>query len=206
MRAHRMRASSVKAGPLSFFSSSNSTTTSLTLPNDLGSQDLLILHNVAYSSSSTIPTLVSPSGWTSIANQTDSYAVNQTRATTWYIAGDPSLSGTSVSGMTGTLSQRMICVVFRNATYQSVGTNTYDSSSSTATGSLTAGTTPYIGLAFVAGSGSATLPTVPSGVSYTPSSSGNIFAAYTLNGGAGTYTTNDSGSVTSLKLLTLNLS
>lgn len=201
-----MLATRLKAGQvyLRFQASSTSTATTITLPSNLTTRDLLILFDFSYGTSS--PTYVLPSGWTSIANQTDTYGGSGlTRAATSYIAGDPSLSGTTVTGMAAVAGVRKICVVFRNAAYSSVGTNTYDSSSATATGTLAAGTAPYLGLAFVAGSGTASLPTVPAGGSYTPASTGNVFCYYTINGGAGTYTTNDSGTVTALKLLTLNV-
>lgn len=187
-----------------FFASSTSSATTITLPSNLTSKDLLVLFDFSYGTSS--PTYVLPSGWTSIANQTDTYGGSGlTRAATSYRAGDPSLSGTTVTGMAAVAGVQKICVVFRNAAYSSVGTNTYDSSSQAATGTLAAGTAPYLGLAFVGASGTASLPTVPSGGSYTPASTGTVFCYYTLNGGAGTYTTNDSGTVTALKLLTLNV-
>ena len=202
-----LRAAAGSKQPIAFFASSTSSTASITLPSNLTSKDLLILFDFSYNSNSTIPTLVSPSGWTNISNETDSYGgSNQTRAAVWYIAGSSSLSGTSVTGMAVNTGTRKICVVFRNAAFSSVGNSpAYDSSSGAATGTLSAGTSPYLGLAFATGSGTASLPTAPSGVTYTPSSSGSVICAYTLSGGTGTYTTNDSGNVTALKLLAINV-
>ena len=208
MLSHFLRAVPKEASTaVQFQDSSTSTASTITLPSNLTSKDLLILFDFSYSSS-TSPTYVLPSGWTSIANQTDTFGGSgQTRAATSYIAGDSSLSGTSITGMTAGSGGgvRKICVVFRNAAYSSVGTNTYNASSATASSTLVAGTSPYLGLAFVGASGTASLPTVPSGGSYTPASSGNVFCYYTIDGGAGTYTTNDSGTVTAVKLLTLNV-
>jgi hypothetical protein len=206
MLSHMLRGAAGNSGQLiQFYASSTSSTSTITLPSNLTNKDILILFDFAWSTNSTIPTQVLPSGWTTIQNATDTYSSNETRGITTYIAGNSSLSGTTVTGMSGTGGTRKICVVFRNASFNSVGTNLYDASSNQGTGSLTAGTSPYVALAFVAGSGTASLSTVPSGGTYTPASSGSVLCYYTLNGGAGTYTTNDSGTVTVLKLLTLNL-
>lgn len=191
--------------PIEFYASSTSSTSTITLPSNLTDKDILILFDFAWSTNTTIPTQVTPSGWTTIENTTDTYGGSgSTRGITSYRAGDSSLSGTTVTGMTGT-GTRKICVVFRNASFNSVGTNLCDASSGRARGSLTAGTSPYLALAFVAGSGAASLSTVPSGGTYTPASSGSVLCYYTLDGGAGEYETKDSGIVTVLKLLTLNV-
>lgn len=183
-----------------FRASTTSTTANITLPSNLQSTDLLILFDFAYGES--IPSLVTPSGWTQIANQTSSGP--SSRAATWYRVGSSALSGTSVTGMTGGTGQRKICLAFKNTAFSSVGTNTYSASSTTSTGTLSAGTSPYLAIAFVVGSGTASLTSAPASINYTPATSGNIIATYALNGGTGTYTTNDSGSITGLKLLTLN--
>jgi len=203
MLSHFLRAAN--KSNISFFASSTSTTDTITLPSNLTSNDLLLLFDFAYENTDT-PVLVSPAGWTNMSNETDTYGgEGETRAATWRRVGSPALSGTSVTGMTGD-GRRKICVVFRNAAFSSIGSSpAYDASSGTATGSLSAGTSPYLGLAFAAGSGTTALPTNPVGVTKTPATAGAVICAYTINGGTGTYTTNDSGTVTALKLLAINV-
>lgn len=190
-------------GPV-YFAALGSVTNTIILPSGLSSKDLLVLFDLAVNTNSVIPTAVVPSGWTQIENATGSFGTTgRSRCITTRIAGSPSLSGTSVTGMAGA-TNRKLCIVFRNVGFSSVGTNSFGISDTIVSGSLTAGTSPYIALAFVAGSGVASVPSSPAGLR--SSATGAFSALYGFDIGAGSYSTNDSGTFTALKLLTLNIS
>lgn len=104
----------MSGGDLRFVTSVESTTSTIVVPNtNIG--DLLVLVDYTSNITSTIPTLVTPPGFTSINSVTGatSGGSNGSRANMSYMLVSSSMSGTTLAGMTGAFRSRKILMVFR---------------------------------------------------------------------------------------------
>jgi len=92
----------------------NATTTSstITIPAAAQAGDLAVLFDQSVQSSTTLPTTVVPTNFTSIVNTSlsGSFATRGIFSYKILVSGDP---GTSITGMSGTFAQRKILAIFR---------------------------------------------------------------------------------------------
>lgn len=104
----------MSGGDLRLVTSAQSTTSTIVVPGTaIG--DLLVLVDYAWNSISSIPTLVTPSGFTSINSVTGVNGAGTigARANMSYMLVSSSMSGTTLTGMNGTLTNHKILMVFR---------------------------------------------------------------------------------------------
>lgn len=99
---------------ISFVASADANNTSITIPASAQAGDVAILADGAANTTATIPTSVTPTGWTLANSESYSYTgYDSIRTNVSYKvldAGDP---GASISGMTGGSTSQKAMVVFR---------------------------------------------------------------------------------------------
>lgn len=130
---------------LSFVASATSESVGITIPASAQPGDVAILYDVA-SNSSSLPTSVTPSGWTAIRNDAGTVS-RQNSSAKILVSGD---AGSSVSGMNGGLWENKCLIVLRpnvpaNA-FTVAGANGEISTSAPANQTVTAsaGATPLV--------------------------------------------------------------
>lgn len=109
MLSHALRRASPKGKTLGFVTSAAIDATTIKIPSSAAEGDLAVLFDVAKSGSQ--PTLVTPSGWTSISSRSTSlqfYAFNLSYKV--LSASDP---GATITGMSGTTYARKQMLIFR---------------------------------------------------------------------------------------------
>lgn len=104
----------VAARRLEFLDSATSTAATITCPAGVIAGDLLVLYDVAYRGSGILPTLVTPTGFTSITNDTG--LSNDTRFNTSYKIAIGTEGGTSITGMNALNNNDKMLVAFRPTT------------------------------------------------------------------------------------------
>lgn len=97
---------------ISFIASANSNTANITLPGTIEPGDLLLLFQAA-TTNTTLPTAVTPSGWTNLVNQSGITGTDADRVMVDYRISDGSEDGSSITGMDGGISDRKIVLQFR---------------------------------------------------------------------------------------------
>lgn len=110
-----------------------STSATITIPSSAQIGDIAVLFDVAYNSTSTAPTSVTPSGFSSLQTPIGTSAITPaTKTAIWYktlVSGDP---GSSLTGMSGTTSTQKLLIIYRptlTPNLISVGTENVNSSS-----------------------------------------------------------------------------
>lgn len=107
---------------LPFFTSVTSTTAGIQIPATAAGGDLVLLFDYAQNSSTTIPTQVVPTGFTSYANSLVSQATTPAnRLVVSYKILVPGDQGTGLTGMTGTLTNKVMVVYRPNQPINGVG-------------------------------------------------------------------------------------
>lgn len=152
------------ASSYSFVDSSYSTvSTTITMPSSLLANDLAVMFDTQANSNTTVPTAVTPSGWTNISNNVTNSTTNGIRICVSYKLLDGTESGTSITGMTaGSLRGEKKIAVFRpNNPIASVSLSTINgqatlSAPTNQTLTMSGSTGPYIGFAWYFSTGSIT--------------------------------------------------
>lgn len=120
-----MRKAGVPA--LSFNTSASSSSSSITIPAGANVGDIAVLFDYAVAFTTTIPTTVVPSGWTSVSNLSAGWSTG-TRSIVSYkklLSGDP---GSSITGMSGTSStNKQMIVLSPSSPITTVTVSGYDS-------------------------------------------------------------------------------
>lgn len=136
-------------------------TGNITIPSGCATGDLLVLVDRAVNASGTYPTAVTPSGFTSINNTFGDNGVidRWQRQILYYQHAASDLSGTTVTGMTGTAVSQKLLLVFRgtsafaSATPAGAGGGTTNSNPTAQTLAINGLTAPILAIAaFSAGS------------------------------------------------------
>lgn len=152
MLCHPLRAAAGNVGELelAFRSSSTSSASTITVPNDVVAGDLLVLYDRAVNTSGT-PTSVVPTGFSVILNNAHETV---RRTTVSYKIADGTEAGASLTGMDGTSSDNKILLVF--STNGATAAAAYDIAFQATDGNPTAQvvnasgqTTPLVVLAFI---------------------------------------------------------
>ena len=147
---------------ISFVSTANSAKggTNITIPT-VQTGDIAILFQGADNTTTTAPTAVNPSGWTSVVNASQTTTAGL-RIQIHYKILNSSDSGTSVSCMSGTANSYHHIVVYRPSRTYTLSTPTPNQQATNAaptnqTLTMTGITGPYIGVAYSYSSGTPTL-------------------------------------------------
>lgn len=133
-----------------YVNSTTATTATLTLPTFLDG-DIAILFQSATNVSTTIPTAVTPTGWTNVVNSGVS-STTSLRIMTHYKIMTAGESGTVLTGMAGTNNVRYMIAIYRPSRTYTISTSTVSQQATTAaptnqTLTMTSITGPYIGVA-----------------------------------------------------------
>lgn len=150
----------------SYFSDTYATlSTTITMPSSIQANDLAVMFDWQCNGTTTVPTAVTPTGWTNIINSIQSATLSGQRNCISYKKLDGSEGGTSITGMTqGGLRGEKKIVVFRptkaitSVTITSLNgqaTTNAPTNQSLVLGSSSSGA-PYIGFAWYASTGSIT--------------------------------------------------
>lgn len=122
-----------------FISTTISTTNTITIPNFTVANDIAFLFDSASNASTTIPTSVTPSGWTSILSSSVS-STSSGRTNVSYkqlVAGD---ANTSITGMNGGTNRKILIIV--RPTQPTLSTNSLTFTLSTPGSQATTGANP----------------------------------------------------------------
>lgn len=143
----------VPTATIAYFASSGNTgnTPTITCPASIAAGDLIILLDNSFNPAGSIPTAVTPSGWTQAVSQGDNFpGTGAVRTSICYKTADGSEGGTSITGMSSStpLTEKLM-LVFR----PTGGTPTWtpsgaaadnDASASPTIGTITAGSAPGV--------------------------------------------------------------